>query len=628
MCGICEFYSKYSESLDNLIKMNNTMIHRGPDDHGEVVFSCMDGRYAVGMAQRRLSIQDLSNLGHQPMNSNDGRVIIVFNGEIYNFRELRSEICGYSFKSNCDTEVLLAAYLKWGIEFVRHLNGMFAIALFDREDETLYLIRDCIGKKPLYYYFDSENLYYASELKPLMINPYFHKNINDKIVGKFLYKQYINAPDTIFRLTYKLKPGEILKFQHGTLKKHKYWDIATVYNYKQEKISYGEAKEQLEFLLRDAILRRMTADVSVGEFLSGGYDSTLICSIAQSLSSEPIRTYSIGFEDKEYDEAPFARQVAKYLETNHTEYYISHNEMLDLVRSIPIYYDEPFADSSQICTMLVSSLASKEVKVVLTGDGGDELFGGYTIYEKLALAQKKKVLGWMLHNLLKIPYVQSRFEYTTVPLVYRIASESFDVKTKTQTGSGQYFEILDKILIQKKHINYLDPIEDIYKEDDWVYTRMLLDLDTYLPGDILCKVDRASMKYSLEARCPFLDKSIIEFSLGLPLEYKIKNNELKRILKDITFKYIPKELMDRPKKGFGVPIEHWLKNEFKEELWDYTDTNYLKRQGIFEPIETQNFISFFMNNKDGGQNTGKNYAKFVWSYFVFQQWYSAFFIQK
>lgn len=302
--------------------------------------------------------------------------------------------------------------------------------------------------------------------------------------------------------------------------------------------------------------------------------------------------------------------------------------MLDLVRSIPIYYDEPFADSSQICTMLVSSLASKEVKVVLTGDGGDELFGGYTIYEKLALAQKKKVLGWMLHNLLKIPYVQSRFEYTTVPLVYRIASESFDVKTKTQTGSGQYFEILDKILIQKKHINYLDPIEDIYKEDDWVYTRMLLDLDTYLPGDILCKVDRASMKYSLEARCPFLDKSIIEFSLGLPLEYKIKNNELKRILKDITFKYIPKELMDRPKKGFGVPIEHWLKNEFKEELWDYTDTNYLKRQGIFEPIETQNFISFFMNNKDGGQNTGKNYAKFVWSYFVFQQWYSAFFIQK
>ncbi len=624
MCGICGFYSKNNDSLEILVKMNNTMIHRGPDDHGEVIFSCMKGTYNVGMAQRRLSIQDLSSLGHQPMYSDNGRVIIVFNGEIYNYQELKTEISEYTFKSNCDTEVILAAYLKWGIKFVKHLNGMFAIALFDKEDDALYLIRDRIGKKPLYYYLDLGNLYYASELKPLMANPYFCRHINNKIVGKFLYRQYINAPDTIFQSTYKLKPGEILKFRHGEIKKLKFWDIATIYNQNKEIISYGEAKEQLEYLLRDAISKRMVADVSVGEFLSGGYDSALICSIAQSLSPTPIKTYSIGFEDKKLDEAPFARQIADYLKTQHTEYYISEKEMYELVRKIPIYYDEPFADSSQICTMLVSELASKDVKVVLTGDGGDELFGGYTIYEQLTLAQRKKLQGWMLHYLLKAPFLKNLLDYTTIPFVYRVASESFDTKTKTQTGSGQYFDVLDKILIQKEHDSYLDPIEDKYKEKNWAYRRMLLDLDTYLPGDILCKVDRASMKYSIEARCPFLDKNIIEFSLGLPFEYKISNAGLKQILKDIVYKYIPKKLMDRPKKGFGVPIERWLRNELKEELLEYTDSDFLIKQGIFEPSETQKFISLFVKNGDAGKNTGKNYAKFVWAYFAFQQWYITF----
>lgn len=618
LCGICGFYSRYKESLQSLIKMNKTMIHRGPDDCGEEIFDC--GEYCVGLAHRRLSIQDLSELGHQPMHSKDDRVIVIFNGEIYNFQDLKSEFVGYSFQSNCDTEILVAAYLKWGIKFVEHLNGMFAIALFDREDNTLYLIRDRIGKKPLYYYLESENLYFASELKPLMANSHFVRQIDKKVVGKYLYKQYINAPNTIFQSTYKLRPGEILKFKNGVAEKRKYWDVAEVYHRVKKDISYEEAKEQLEVLLKNAVIQRMEADVPVGEFLSGGYDSALVCAIAQSISSKPIKTYSIGFGDKKLDEAPFARQIAQYLGSKHTEYYISEKDMVDLVRSIPQYYDEPFADSSQICTMLVSELAKKDVTVILSGDGGDELFGGYTIYERIAMAQKKKMQGKILHYLLRIPFIRRKYNYTKIPLIYRIASESFDLRIKTQTGSGQYFSVFNKILIDKDHIGYLDPIEDRYQEKDWVYTRMLLDMDTYLPGDILCKVDRASMKYSLEARCPFLDKNVIEFSLGLPLEYKIRNGELKKILKDITHQYIPKELMDRPKQGFGVPIETWLRTELREQLLSYTDFTFLKNQDIFEPEQLRKQVSFFVEN---GSTRG-NYAAFVWAYFIFQQWYEKY----
>lgn len=624
MCGICGFYTKHGENLDNLIKMNNAMVHRGPDDHGEEIFDCLKSVYCVGMAHRRLSIQDLSNLGHQPMSSDKGRVVIVFNGEIYNFHELKKELSGYPFRSNCDTEVILAAYLKWGIKFVSRLNGMFAIALFDKKDDTMYLIRDRIGKKPLYYYSKSGNIYFASELKPLMVNPNVHMEINNGIVGKFLYQQYINAPDTIFQSIYKLRPGEILRFRHGTAKKHKYWDVASMHNRKKNVISYDDAKERLEILLRDAVAMRMVADVPVGEFLSGGYDSALICALAQSVSSKPINTYSIGFCDEELNEAPFAKRIAQYLGANHTEYYITDKEMFGLVRSIPKYYDEPFADASQICTMLVSELAKKDVTVVLTGDGGDELFGGYTIYGKMASAQQKRWQGVILHYLLNVPYIKDKYDFCKIPFIYRVASESLDPRVRTQTGSGQYLTALDRILDCKEHISYLYHVEERYKEKDWAYRRMLLDMDTYLPGDILCKVDRASMKYSLEARCPFLDKDVMEFSLGFPLEYKIADGRLKRILKDITHKYIPKELMERPKQGFSVPIERWLRNELREELLSYTESTYLKSQGIFNSHETQKFIWSFLQNGDGGKNTGKNYSMFVWSYFIFQQWYQRY----
>lgn len=624
MCGICGFYSKNRETLDNLIEMNNTLIHRGPNDHGEEIYIGKTSEYGIGLAQRRLSIIDLSARGHQPMHSFDKRVSLVFNGEIYNFQELKEELGDYPFQSNCDTEVIIAAYLKWGIRCVDRFNGMFAIALYDREDEALYLIRDRIGKKPLYYYLKDENIYFASELKPLMINPYFEKEINEKIISKYLYRQYINAPDSIFENTYKLEPGGILKFTKGKVEKWKYWDIADTYKAKHTTLTYEEALCEFEILMRDAVQKRLIADVPVGEFLSGGYDSALVCALAQSISDRPIRTYSIGFEEKKLNEAPFAKEIANYLGTDHTEHYISEEEMIDLVDSIPHYYDEPFADSSQICTMLVSELARHDVTVVLTGDAGDEFFGGYAIYEKLSSAQRMSALGFLLHYFYKIPGANRIKDFRTLSLPLKIAAESRKQEVRTQTGTGYYLNTLRNLVLCKEQISGLDPIERKYGEQSWAYRRMLTDMDTYLPGDILCKVDRASMKYSLEARCPFLDKNVMEFSLGLPLDYKIRSGNPKSLIKDLVYRYIPKEMMDRPKQGFSVPIETWLRSQLKEELLSYIERDYLIRQNIFEVDATRQFVQDFVVSGDKGQKTGQNNAKFVWAYYVFQKWYEKF----
>lgn len=624
MCGICGFYSKKRETLGNLIEMNNTLIHRGPNDHGEEIYIGKTPEYGIGLAHRRLSIVDLSVKGHQPMHSFDKRVSLVFNGEIYNFQELKEELRDYPFQSSCDTEVIIAAYLKWGIQCVDRFNGMFAIALYDREDEALYLIRDRIGKKPLYYYLKDENIYFASELKPLMVNPHFEKRINEEIISKYLYRQYINAPDSIFENTYKLEPGGILKFVKGNVEKWKYWDIADTYKTKSTTLTYEEALCEFEVLMREAIQKRMVADVPVGEFLSGGYDSALVCALAQSLSDTPIRTYSIGFEEENLDEAPFAKQIASHLGTKHTEHYISEEEMFNLVDSIPYYFDEPFADSSQICTMLVSELAKQDVTVVLTGDAGDEFFGGYTIYDKLLSAQKMNTLGSLLHYFYKIPGANKIKDFRTLSLPLKIAAETMDPNVKTQTGTAYYLNILRNLLLCKKQICGLDPIEKKYEEQSWAYRRMLIDMDTYLPGDILCKVDRSSMKYSLEARCPFLDKNIMEFSLGLPLEFKIRNGKLKSLIKDLVYRYIPKEMMDRPKQGFSVPIEKWLRSQLKEELMSYVERDYLIRQNIFEVDATRQFIQDFVVNGDKGKKTGQNYTKFAWAYYVFQKWYEKY----
>lgn len=624
MCGICGFVSKQNISLEQLRAMNETMRHRGPDDGGEEIYPVKDG-YFIGLAQRRLSILDLSASGHQPMHSPDERVSVVYNGEIYNFLELRKELSGYPFRSSCDTEVIIAAYLKWGIRCIDRFNGMFAICLYDRDTQDVYLVRDRIGKKPLYYELDGEELFFASELKPLMARPGFRKEIRREILSRYLFQQYVNAPDSIFKNVCKLEPGSILKFHEGKASLKKYWDIQTVYHQMQKNpvTDYQQAKEELKGLLQKAVASRMIADVPLGAFLSGGYDSSLMTAIAQQHSKEPVRTFSIGFHEERYNEARYAAQVADYLGTNHTEVYISEKEMFELVESIPQYYDEPFADSSEIVTMLVSELARKDVTVVLSGDGGDEFFCGYNIYENVRQAQLLDMPGALVHGICSLPGLKQMKAEEKLPFRVRVIAGNRDREAKTQFGASNYVIRANRMVLgEGESCHFLR--ETNYQVKDWQIRRMLLDMDTYLPGDILCKVDRASMKYSLEARCPILDRDVMEYSFRIPHAFKFSRGVKKRILKDLAYEYIPKALLDRPKVGFGVPLDKWLRGPLKEQLLDMCNRDYLRRQGIFDADFVADMIEDYLKTGDGGPATGANYSKLSWSFFVFQQWYRSY----
>ena len=624
MCGICGFISKKRITLEQLKHMNDTMYHRGPNDSGEEIFQA-SADYNVGLAQRRLSILDLSMLGHQPMHSANERLVITYNGEIYNFLELREELKDYPFKSHCDTEVILAAYLKWGISCVDKFQGMFAIALYDRETNELFLVRDRIGKKPLYYWIDGENLVFASELKPIMEYPGFSRQIRTDVIKRYMFQQCVNEPDSIFENVYKVQPGGIVKFCEGKMSSWKYWDIAKVYHRrKQETVgSYEEAKEELKDILKDCVRKRMIADVPLGTFLSGGYDSSLVTALAQEASNEPVKTYSIGFNEERYNEAKYAKEVAKHLGTHHTELYIDEQAMFDMVESIPQYYDEPFADSSQIPSMLVAKLASKDVTVVLSGDGGDEFFCGYNIYDNVAQAQKLDVLGQLTYGVCQFPPFRKAALLEKLPFKVQVVAGNHDKETKTQIGGSSYIRAIDR-MISGEGVPYKFPIESKYNEPNWQERRMLLDEDTYLPGDILCKVDRATMKYSIEARCPILDVRVMEYSYRLPHSYKYANGIKKRILKDIAYDYIPRELLDRPKVGFGVPLDKWMRGPLKEQLMDMCSVEYLRKQGIFEADYVNHFIMEYLRTGDKGPATGANFSKTAWSFFAFQQWYETY----
>lgn len=629
MCGICGYIRRREVTPEQLKRMNDTMSHRGPDDSGEEFFE-MAGGYRVGLAQRRLSILDLSALGHQPMHSADGRVVVVYNGEIYNFRELREELADYPFRSDCDTEVIIAAYLKWGISCVNRFNGMFAIGLFDREEEAVYLIRDRIGKKPLYYWYEREELVFASELKPIMACPDFQAKIDRGVLSRYLFQQYINAPESVFENVFQLKPGAVLKFQDGQIQTWSYWNVREAYEgaAKFPVKSYEEAKEQLKALLQRAVSLRMIADVPLGTFLSGGYDSSLVTAMAQAHSASPVKTFSIGFYEESYNEAPYARAVADYLGTDHTELMITEADMLQMVESIPKYYDEPFADPSQIPTMLVCQLAREQVTVALSGDGGDEFYCGYNIYEKVAQAQKLDALGGLVHGLCNLPGIRRFDMEKKLPFKVRVIAGNRDRETKTQFSAGNYpgmaRDMVGGLPSGKRALPVHYPVESGYPAGDWQICRMLLDMDTYLPGDILCKMDRASMKYSLEARCPILDPDVMDFSYRIPHAYKYAAGDKKHILKDIAYDYVPRELLERPKKGFGVPLDKWLRGPLKEQLLCYADNDFLKRQNIFDESYVQKLVKSYLVTGDRGRGTGENYSGLIWAFFVFQQWYAYF----
>ncbi len=644
MCGICGYVSKNRITEDELRIMNDTMYHRGPDDSGVEIFSG-PGDYYIGLAQRRLAILDLSPMGHQPMHSANGRISVVFNGEIYNFIDLKEELRDYPFKSTCDTEVIIAAYLKWGIDMVDHIHGMFAIALYDRKSGEVFLIRDRIGKKPLFYWIDGKNIVFASELKPIMKCPRFKGQIRRQLLPRYLYNQYISAPESIFTDVYKLEAGSVLRFKEGEIKKWKYWNIKDVYREmsKDPVKDYAEAKEGLKERLRKSVVSRMIADVPLGTFLSGGYDSSLVTAIAQEFSNEPVKTFCIGFDVPSYNEAEYAKEIAKYLGCDHTELYISEKEMLDLVSSIPQYYDEPFADNSEIPSMLVSKLAKKDVTVALSGDGGDEFFCGYNVYDNVAQAQMLEIPGAVVNKLGQIPIGEGKHLIDRMPFRVKVVAGNRDPETKTQLVSEGYVrashafisgkEVLDAPISALDYINtdfnigtneapVLYPVESLYGVNNFQARRMLLDMDTYLPEDILVKMDRASMKYSLENRCPIMDTEVMEYSFRIPHKFKYAGKDKKHILKDIAYDYIPKNLLDRPKTGFGVPMDAWLRGPLKEALLDYSSTSFLKKQGVFDAKYVSRFINNYVVNGDAGPASGANFSKIAWSFYIFQQWYN------
>ncbi len=622
MCGICGYISRNRITEEELRIMNDTMYHRGPNDSGVEIYEGKDG-YSIGFAQRRLSILDLSPLGHQPMHSADGRLTITYNGEIYNFLELKKELSDYPFKSTCDTEVILAAYLKWGIDMVDHISGMFAMAIYDRDTQDVYLVRDRIGKKPLFYWVDGENIVFASELKPIMKCPGFKGEIRRELIPRFLFQQYIIAPDTVFKDVYKLEAGGVLKFHNGEIKKWKYWDIKKVYAEKSREPvrSYEEAKEGLKERLKKSVADRMIADVPLGTFLSGGYDSSLVTAIAQEHSNQPVKTFCIGFDVPRYNEAEYAKEVAKHLGCDHTELYISEKEMFELVSSIPQYYDEPFADNSQIPSMLVSKLAKNDVTVALSGDGGDEFFCGYNIYDNVAQAQMLEIPGAIAYGVGQIPVGGGKL-LDKMPFRVRVVANNRDKQTKTQLVSGSYIEAAAAFVDTRDITPILYPFESSYGVNNFQVRRMLLDMDTYLPEDILVKMDRASMKYSLESRCPIMDTEVMEYSFRIPHKFKYCKGDKKHILKDIAYDYIPRELLERPKTGFGVPMDEWLRGPLKEQLLDFSSTSFLKKQGIFDSDYVSKFINDYVVKGDGGPATGANFSKIAWSFFIFQQWYS------
>ncbi len=624
MCGfagIIDFTGiTTKESIKNSIDL---LHHRGPDDEG--IEHVVSDTFSAFLAFKRLSVIDLSSAGHQPMCTPEKDLFLVFNGEIYNYRYLRKELQsdGIKFRSESDTEVILYLYKKYGISFLDKLNGMFAISLLDLNKKKLFLIRDRVGVKPLYYKISSgRGIMFASELKSLLPLDKEKQEIDYSSVFKYFSYGYIPAPDTIFKGIKKLFPAHYLEYDisEKNYKTKSYW---TIKNTTPSTSDEHELTTSLETLLKDSFHLRMVSDVPVGIFLSGGYDSTAVCALLQSESSARLRTFTIGFEDGDYNEAGYAERVAQHIGTEHTTLYCKSQDALELVPKLSYFYDEPFGDSSSIPTMLVSMLARKHVTVSLSADGGDELFAGYQRHLK-AIRQIQKVLSipnflksagaglsrLIPHqsNVCKYDYASKLFAYLTYKKPSRLFLNQLSVFSPKQTQG-----------LLSLASNY-DTISSVFLPDfpkGSVLSEVLLtDFYTYLPEDILTKVDRATMSASLEGREPLLDYRLVEFAFSLPDNLKIKNGNIqKAVLKKIVHKYVPKELMERPKMGFGIPIHRWLRKELKWLLEESFDDTKIKRQNIFNPKVVKRAIQSFLQ---GDSNIDHQR---IWFLLMFQMWF-------
>jgi len=639
MCGIVGFQSsEHFRTLKAFLPAaSDSLAHRGPDDSGMF----LDEASGVGLAHRRLAIIDLSSAGHQPMAAGDSKLHVCYNGEIYNFKQIRSTLvdCGHRFVSTSDTEVLLKAYLQWGADCLQRFVGMFAFAIWDGRNRSLFLARDRLGIKPLYYYLsqDRRSLIFGSELKAIMAFGDRFKDVNPEAVPLFLHYQYVPAPHTIFKHIFKLLPGHFLVYSAGAAKIRQYWQLpGTTPAENGTGLSEEDYLEQLDDLLTRAVSDRLVSDVPLGALLSGGIDSSLVVALMQKAGSTPARTFSIGFKEQGYNEAPWAAKIAEHLKTRHTELYVSAKEALDVIPRLPDFYDEPFADSSAIPTYLVSRLTRQNVTVALSGDGGDEQFAGYVRYWSTRAMSAgfarfpkffRKVLStglgavppsWaekcyrpmrrFLPQSLRVANFHDKWQ-KLIKLMSRTDVAELYRMTICLWSANEIEALLDIQLPQSQY-------EESFKQTvGWPLLARLMRVDqqTYLPDAMLTKVDRASMAASLEVRVPLLDHRVVEFTAGLPENMKFRHGSGKYLLKRLLARYVPSNLFERPKMGFGIPIDQWLRTRLKPLLLDYLSSERLKKEGLFNTGMVEQKISEHLAGRT-------NHQYRLWALLMWEMW--------
>jgi len=642
MCGFSGFVSKkiISDTCQNML---DQIIHRGPDDSG----IWLDKDAGIALGHRRLSIQDLSPLGHQPMKSQSGRYVIVYNGEIYNFKVLQADLekQGCVFQGHSDTEVLLAAIEAWGVEAaLQYFSGMFAFALWDKQKRILTLARDRLGEKPLYYGWQKNTFLFGSELKALQVHPDWQGEIDRDALALYMRHSYIPAPYSIYKNIYKLMPGTFIQVPVAAQqlavevlpKVEAYWQAKDVAENGVKCpliLPDNQAVKSLDVLLRETIKEKMVADVPLGAFLSGGIDSSTVVAIMQQESNRSVKTFSIGFHEQGYNEANHAKAVAAHLGTEHTEMYVTANQAMDVIPKLPTLYDEPFADSSQIPTFLVSEMTKKHVTVALSGDGGDEIFAGYNRY----------FLGQSLWN--KLSYVPHRLRSLLASGLTSISPNTWDnigvvagrmIPSVRECTGDKLHKLAGVLAVKSSEEMYRNFVSDWRNPesvvlgahepltaltdssrwadlDDFTQRMQFLDTISYLPDDILVKVDRAAMGVSLETRVPFLDHRILDFAWKIPMHQKVRNGEGKWLLRQVLYQYVPQSLIDRPKMGFGIPIDSWLRGPLRDWAESLLDEKRLQQEVFFDAV-------LIRQKWDEHLSGERNWQYLLWNVLMFQAW--------